>query len=79
MTAHVVSLSKIKDDLQIYVNNSIYNNQSNSTLTQERAVKRFSYINSTNITYAIHIAFSSLQENQGETFDGMCEITFTLT
>jgi hypothetical protein len=76
MAAHVVSISKMVDDLKTNAINTRFNADTNLTLTQERAVDRFSLIRGGSISYLSHIAYGSLAESQ--TFTGLTEINFEL-
>lgn len=77
MSAHVVNISKIVDDLTLKLVNTAFNTDSNLTLTKIRAIDRFSHIQEGSISYISHIAFVSLEESSNYT--GLTEITFELT
>ena len=80
MTAHVVAITKMVDDLIMFNTNMAFNADSNSTLTQERSVDRYSYIKDGSVSYISHIGFEALsQQNAGETFGGLTQVTFELT
>ena len=77
MSAHVVAITKMVDDLRLYLVNQKFNADSNLTLTQERAVDRFSYIRGGSIHYIYHIGFVGLDKSRS--FTGLADITFELT
>jgi hypothetical protein len=60
MYAHVVYITKMVDDLQLNLDNSRFNADSNFTLTEIRAVDRRDYFRSGSIYYVYHIGFRPL-------------------
>lgn len=76
LEAHAVNLSKIIDDLTLNISNVAFNTDSNLTLTQQRAVDRFSYINKESIFYISHIGFVPL--SSGTEYSGLTEMGFEL-
>lgn len=76
LEAHAVNISKIIDDLTLNISNVAFNTDSNLTLTQQRAVDRFSYINKESIFYISHIGFVPL--SSGTEYSGLTEMGFEL-
>lgn len=61
MAAHVKNIKKIVDDISLYQSNLTYNHSdSNSTLTQLRAIDRKKYIVENSVSYISHVGFVSL-------------------
>lgn len=76
LEAHAVNLSKIIDDLTLNISNVAFNTDSNLTLTQQRAIDRFSYVNKDTIYYISHIGFVPLDSSTE--YSGMTEMSFEL-
>jgi len=78
MAAHCINISKIVDDLNMNIDNNIFNSDSNLTLTKVRADLRKSYIETQSVSYIYNITYTTLQENNPSTYEGLAEITFNL-
>ena len=77
MEAHIKNINKIVDDIKVNLTNKIFNTDTNSTLTQLRAIERFDYIVHNSITYISHICY--LPISQTNTFTGLAQLTFELS
>ena len=65
--AHVENMRKIVDDLTLYQRNKTFNADSNKTLSQERAIDRWSWIRGGSVSYTVHIGFVSLKNTRNYT------------
>jgi hypothetical protein len=79
MAAHCINISKIVDDLTMSIENNVFNSDSNLTLTKVRADLRQSYIETQSVSYIYNITYTTLQDNNASTYEGLAEITFNLT
>jgi len=78
MAAHCINISKIVDDLTMSIENNVFNSDSNLTLTKVRADLRQSYIETQSVSYIYNITYTTLQDNNASTYEGLAEITFNL-
>jgi hypothetical protein len=78
MAAHCINIRKIVDDLNMNIESNIFNSDSNVTLTKVRADLRKSYIETQSVSYIYNITYTTLQDSNASTYEGLAEITFTL-
>ena len=60
MEAHIKNITKVVDDLKVTLLNRTFNDDTDSTLTQQRTIERYQYVVSNSVSYIAHIGYMPL-------------------